>query len=485
MGRGHFGYTCSVIVKKGELKGQKVVVKVIPRAKKELITLGLLEWNKSLVTTKIPNYGKKVRKIVNVKTTISDRFLVEELLAEKMIFVVIGFTAAYWKELITLGLLEWNKSRVTTEIPKYGKKVPKIKGELKGQKVVVKVVLIAKKELITLGLLEWNKSLVTTEILKYGKKVPKIVNVNVIPRHIRQEEVFRCHFGYTCSAIVKKGELKGQKVVFKVFPKAKKELFTLGLLEWNKSLVTAKNPKYGKKVPKIVNVKKELITLGLLEWNKSLVTTEILKYGKKVPKIVNVKKGELKGQKVVVKVIPKAKKELIALWLLEWNKSLVTIEIPKYGKKVPKIVNVKISCYRTRFWTDFSLNSFSLKNMISAVAFFTDAYWKGELKGQKVVLKVIPKAKKELIVLWLLEWTNSLVTAEIPKYGKKVLKIVNVKKGELKGQKVVLKVIPKAKKELIALWLLEWNKSLDIAEIPKYGKKVPKIVNVKVIPRNI
>ena len=32
-GRGHFGYTCSAIIKKGELKGQKVVVKVIPKAK--------------------------------------------------------------------------------------------------------------------------------------------------------------------------------------------------------------------------------------------------------------------------------------------------------------------------------------------------------------------------------------------------------------------------------------------------------------------
>jgi len=33
VGRGHFGYTCSAIVKKGELKGQKVAVKVIPKAK--------------------------------------------------------------------------------------------------------------------------------------------------------------------------------------------------------------------------------------------------------------------------------------------------------------------------------------------------------------------------------------------------------------------------------------------------------------------
>uniref|UniRef100_M1DRH6 Protein kinase domain-containing protein n=1 Tax=Solanum tuberosum TaxID=4113 RepID=M1DRH6_SOLTU len=69
MGRGHFGYTCSAIVKIGELKGQKVVVK-------ELMTLGLLEWNKSRVTTEIPKYGKKVPK-----NTIS---------------VVAGFTAVYW-----------------------------------------------------------------------------------------------------------------------------------------------------------------------------------------------------------------------------------------------------------------------------------------------------------------------------------------------------------------------------------------------------
>ncbi|KAK4340257.1 hypothetical protein RND71_041719 [Anisodus tanguticus] len=33
VGRGHFGYTCSAIVKKGELKGQQVAVKVIPKAK--------------------------------------------------------------------------------------------------------------------------------------------------------------------------------------------------------------------------------------------------------------------------------------------------------------------------------------------------------------------------------------------------------------------------------------------------------------------
>lgn len=33
VGRGHFGYTCSALAKKGELKGQKVAVKVIPKDK--------------------------------------------------------------------------------------------------------------------------------------------------------------------------------------------------------------------------------------------------------------------------------------------------------------------------------------------------------------------------------------------------------------------------------------------------------------------
>ena len=33
VGRGHFGYTCSAKIKKGELKGQQVAVKVIPKAK--------------------------------------------------------------------------------------------------------------------------------------------------------------------------------------------------------------------------------------------------------------------------------------------------------------------------------------------------------------------------------------------------------------------------------------------------------------------
>jgi len=33
VGRGHFGYTCSARFKKGELKGQQVAVKVIPKSK--------------------------------------------------------------------------------------------------------------------------------------------------------------------------------------------------------------------------------------------------------------------------------------------------------------------------------------------------------------------------------------------------------------------------------------------------------------------
>ncbi|GLT26176.1 hypothetical protein SLA2020_012600 [Shorea laevis] len=36
-----------------------------------------------------------------------------------------------------------------------------------------------------------------------------------------REEVRRSHFGYTCSAKFKKGELKGQQVAIKVIPKAK------------------------------------------------------------------------------------------------------------------------------------------------------------------------------------------------------------------------------------------------------------------------
>lgn len=33
VGRGHFGYTCSATAKKGEIKGQLVAVKIIPKAK--------------------------------------------------------------------------------------------------------------------------------------------------------------------------------------------------------------------------------------------------------------------------------------------------------------------------------------------------------------------------------------------------------------------------------------------------------------------
>lgn len=33
VGRGHFGYACSAVVKKGELKGQEVAVKIIPKEK--------------------------------------------------------------------------------------------------------------------------------------------------------------------------------------------------------------------------------------------------------------------------------------------------------------------------------------------------------------------------------------------------------------------------------------------------------------------
>ncbi|KAL6963964.1 CDPK-related kinase 5 [Sarracenia purpurea var. burkii] len=33
VGRGHFGYTCSAVSKKGDLKGQQVAVKIIPKAK--------------------------------------------------------------------------------------------------------------------------------------------------------------------------------------------------------------------------------------------------------------------------------------------------------------------------------------------------------------------------------------------------------------------------------------------------------------------
>ena len=33
VGRGHFGYTCSAKAKKGDLKGQEVAIKVIPKSK--------------------------------------------------------------------------------------------------------------------------------------------------------------------------------------------------------------------------------------------------------------------------------------------------------------------------------------------------------------------------------------------------------------------------------------------------------------------
>jgi hypothetical protein len=39
VGRGHFGYTCAATAKKGELKGQEVAVKVIPKAKVPFCTL--------------------------------------------------------------------------------------------------------------------------------------------------------------------------------------------------------------------------------------------------------------------------------------------------------------------------------------------------------------------------------------------------------------------------------------------------------------
>ena len=36
IGRGHFGYTCSAKFRKGELKGQVVAVKIIPKSKVEI-----------------------------------------------------------------------------------------------------------------------------------------------------------------------------------------------------------------------------------------------------------------------------------------------------------------------------------------------------------------------------------------------------------------------------------------------------------------
>lgn len=41
VGRGHFGYTCKAKFKKGELKGQEVAVKVIPKAKVRQLALSL------------------------------------------------------------------------------------------------------------------------------------------------------------------------------------------------------------------------------------------------------------------------------------------------------------------------------------------------------------------------------------------------------------------------------------------------------------
>jgi serine/threonine protein kinase len=48
VGRGHFGHTCSAVVKKGEFKGQTVAVKIISKAKvsqrliSSFLTLGIL-----------------------------------------------------------------------------------------------------------------------------------------------------------------------------------------------------------------------------------------------------------------------------------------------------------------------------------------------------------------------------------------------------------------------------------------------------------
>ncbi|CAH9098256.1 unnamed protein product [Cuscuta europaea] len=41
------------------------------------------------------------------------------------------------------------------------------------------------------------------------------------------------------------------------------------------------------------------------------------------------------------------------------------------------------------------------------------------------------------------------------------------------------------RKDLVSLGVLKWKKSRDLAEVPKFGRKVPKIVNVKVSPRPI
>lgn len=47
VGRGHFGYTCSARFKKGELKGQKIAVKVIPKAKVCHLTPSLIFWRRN------------------------------------------------------------------------------------------------------------------------------------------------------------------------------------------------------------------------------------------------------------------------------------------------------------------------------------------------------------------------------------------------------------------------------------------------------
>ncbi|KAL5994767.1 cyclin-dependent serine/threonine protein kinase [Asimina triloba] len=52
VGRGHFGFTCSARGKKGELKGQEVAVKVIPKSKRQLLLnkgQPVLEWTPQLV----------------------------------------------------------------------------------------------------------------------------------------------------------------------------------------------------------------------------------------------------------------------------------------------------------------------------------------------------------------------------------------------------------------------------------------------------
>lgn len=58
VGRGHFGYTCSATGKKGELKGQRVAVKVIPKSKVSLsLSFFLL---KISVYMKARNYSYRI-----------------------------------------------------------------------------------------------------------------------------------------------------------------------------------------------------------------------------------------------------------------------------------------------------------------------------------------------------------------------------------------------------------------------------------------